>query len=153
MNEEIKFEAQIKDAGRGGAYVEIPSAVTEYFGTKGIVKIKATFDGYPYTGSLTPMGGGIHMIGILKDIRRSIEKQPEDFVCVTVIKDDEPRTIEIPEDLLTALSENPKLLETFQNLAFTHRKEHIKAILDSKRPDTRYSRIQKTILMIKQKMK
>jgi uncharacterized protein YdeI (YjbR/CyaY-like superfamily) len=40
------------------------------------------------------------------------------------------------------------LLDTFEKLAFTHRKEYVVAILEAKRPETRATRIGKTIQML-----
>ncbi len=57
------------------------------------------------------------------------------------------RTVEIPQDLREAL-ESAGLLATFEKMAFTHRKEHVLAILEAKRPETRANRIGKTIQML-----
>lgn len=51
--------------------------------------------------------------------------------------------IEIPEDLKALLSEN-ELLEAFDKLAYTHRKEYVRWINEAKRPETRTSRLTKT---------
>ena len=84
------FESLICDAGEaGGAYVVFPYNVREEFG-KGRVKVHATFDGEPYDGSIVNMGvknedGSIcYIIGIRKDIRFKIGKQPGDKVWVTI---------------------------------------------------------------------
>jgi len=66
-----------------GAYIEIPFDVKEVFG-KGRVKVHATFDGEPYDGSLVKMGTPCHIIGIRKDIRAKIGKQPGEAVSVTI---------------------------------------------------------------------
>ncbi|WP_295583078.1 DUF1905 domain-containing protein [uncultured Oscillibacter sp.] len=66
-----------------GAYVEIPFDVRAVFG-KGRVKVRATFDGVPYDGSLVRMGTPGHILGIRKDIRAKIGKQPGDAVRVTL---------------------------------------------------------------------
>ncbi|MFD2246896.1 YdeI/OmpD-associated family protein [Pontibacter ruber] len=58
--------------------------------------------------------------------------------------DRKTKTVTIPEDLREAL-EAVGLLESFEKLAFTNRKEIVVAILDAKRPETRASRIGKTI--------
>jgi len=68
-----------------GAYVEIPFDVKETFG-KGRVPVHATFDGEPYDGSVVKMGTPCHIIGIRKDIRAKIGKQPGDTVKVTLIE-------------------------------------------------------------------
>lgn len=66
-----------------GAYVEIPFDVREEYG-KGRVKVHATFDGTGYDGSLVRMKTPFHILGLRKDIRAVIGKQPGDMVHVTV---------------------------------------------------------------------
>jgi hypothetical protein len=92
MNGKIyEYDAIIKpsDIGKGGAYVEFPYDIREEF-SKGRVKVHATFDGEPYDGSIVNMGvknpnGSVcYIIGILKDIRMKIGKQPGETVRVTI---------------------------------------------------------------------
>ena len=66
-----------------GAYVEFPHDVQALFG-KGRVKVAATFDGVPYAGSLVRMGTPGHILGMRKDYRPQIWKQPGDTVHETV---------------------------------------------------------------------
>jgi hypothetical protein len=72
-----------------GAYVEFPYDLKKEFG-KGRVKVHATFDGEPYDGSIVNMGiknadGSVcYIIGLRKDIRAKISKQPGDNVKVTI---------------------------------------------------------------------
>jgi hypothetical protein len=78
------FEAEIKKVPDiDGAYVEIPFDVKAEFG-KGRVKVHASFDGEPYDGSVVKMGTPCHIIGIRKDIRSKIGKQPGDKIKVTL---------------------------------------------------------------------
>ncbi|HHX11187.1 MAG TPA: DUF1905 domain-containing protein [Clostridiales bacterium] len=78
------FDAIIKKVPDiDGAYIEFPYDVREEFG-KGRVKVSATFDGYPYDGSLVRMGTPDHIIGIRKDIRLKINKQPGDTIHVEI---------------------------------------------------------------------
>ncbi|MCI8282429.1 MAG: DUF1905 domain-containing protein [Lachnospiraceae bacterium] len=85
-----EYESLIYQADKkGGAYVVFPSDVRAEFG-RGRVKVHATFDGEPYDGSLVNMGiknedGSIcYIIGIRKDIRTRLGKQPGDKVWVTI---------------------------------------------------------------------
>lgn len=85
MNEKTyRFMAEIKKVPDiDGAYVEFPYDVREEFG-KGRVKVHATFDGEPYEGSLVRMKTENHIIGVRKDIRQKISKQPGDIIEVTI---------------------------------------------------------------------
>lgn len=79
-----EFDAEIKKVPDiDGAYVEIPFDVKEVFG-KGRVKVHALFDGEPYAGSLVRMKTLCHIIGLRKDIRQKIQKQPGDMVHVFI---------------------------------------------------------------------
>ena len=85
-----EYESLIYEAGKpGGAYVIFPYDVRKEFG-KGRVKVHVTFDGEPYDGSIVNMGaknddGSVcYIIGVRKDIRARIGKQPGDMVSVTV---------------------------------------------------------------------
>lgn len=84
MSKVYEFEAMIKKVPDiDGAYIEIPFDVKEEFG-KGRVAVTATFDGVNYDGSLVRMKTPCHIIGIRKDIRAKINKQPGDMISVTI---------------------------------------------------------------------
>ena len=88
MEKVFKYEAVIeKVPDKNGAYVVFPYDIRDLFG-KGRLKVHARFDGVDYEGSVVNMGvknkdGSIcYIIGIRKDIRKVIDKEPGD--CVTV---------------------------------------------------------------------
>ena len=92
MNSKVyEYDAVIEASatGGGGAYVRFPYDIRAEFG-RGRVKVHATFDGEPYDGSIVNMGvknadsSVCYIIGVLKDIRAKIGKQPGDTVRVTV---------------------------------------------------------------------
>ena len=90
MNGKIyEYDAIIQPAGNGGAYVAFPYNIRTEF-DKGRVKVHATFDDQPYDGSIVNMGvknpdGSVcYIIGVLKEIRSKIGKQPGDVVKVTI---------------------------------------------------------------------
>jgi hypothetical protein len=84
MDGVYEFDAVIhKVEGIDGAYVEIPFDVKREFG-RGRVPVAASFDGEAYDGSLVRMGTPGHILGLRKDIRAKIGKQPGDTVHVTI---------------------------------------------------------------------
>lgn len=83
-NQTYQFKAVIKKVPDiNGAYIEFPYDVKKEFG-KSRVKVHATFDGEAYDGSLVRMQTLCHIIGIRKDIRQKIRKQPGDEISVTI---------------------------------------------------------------------
>ncbi len=84
LTQEFEFDAVIRKVeDQDGAYIEFPYDAKAVFG-KGRVKVSVTFDGAPYDGILVRMGTPCHIVGIRKDIRAQIKKQPGDTVHVTL---------------------------------------------------------------------
>lgn len=90
MNRVYEFEAEIKKVPDiDGAFVVFPYDIKSEFG-KGRVKVHATFDGEPYDGSIVNMGiknpdrSICYIIGLRKDIREKIKKNPGDAIRVTI---------------------------------------------------------------------
>ena len=86
----FEFTATLqKVPDQDAVYIAVPFDIREEFG-KGRLKVTATFDGIPYNGSIVNMGvknpdGSIcYIIGVRKDIRAKIGKQPGDTVHVTI---------------------------------------------------------------------
>jgi uncharacterized protein YdeI (YjbR/CyaY-like superfamily) len=57
------------------------------------------------------------------------------------------RTVEVPDDLAAAL-EAAGAREQFDRLSFSHRREHVNAILEAKKPETRARRVAKAVEMV-----
>ena len=90
---EIRFDAVIKldvDSGMDIAYIDVPMEISTQF-TKGVVYVRATFNGEPYEGRMMRWATPHHMIGIRKDIRKKIGKNPGDTIQVTIIEKGEKR--------------------------------------------------------------
>jgi hypothetical protein len=149
MSKTHTFTAPIKNAGGGGAFVEIPFDVEKEFGSKK-PKIKAMIEGVPYRGTLVRMGSESHMLIILKGIREQIGKDFGDEIKVTLEPDTESRVIEVPADLLKQFKANKDAKVFFDKLAYTHQKEYVRWIEEAKRDETRQARVIKTIEMLKQ---
>ncbi|WP_405071332.1 YdeI/OmpD-associated family protein [Kribbella sp. NBC_01510] len=140
------FEGTIVVNDGGGVWVEVPGEVVAALGGGGRIPVQATFDGIAYRGSIASMGGCM-ALGILKSIRSELGKGAGDPVTVTLVRDAAERTVEVPADLAAALQE-AGLRKAFDALSYSHRREHVNAINDAKRPETRVRRISKALEML-----
>lgn len=142
-----KFTAVLEKSDKGidATFISIPFDVENEYGTKGQVKVKATFDGHPYRGVIANMGTGCHVIGVRKDIRAAIDKQAGDRVAVTLELDTEERVVDVPQDLQKLLTKSPKAEAFYNTLSFTNRKEYAVWVSSAKKQETRDKRLQETI--------
>lgn len=148
MSAPRNFRAVIERSGGGGAYVSVPFDVEAAFGKKR-VPVHATIEGEPYRGTLVRMGGPAHILIVLKEIRERIGKQPGDEVEVSLAEDLEPRVIEVPPDLASALQADAEARKFYDALSYTHRKEYVRWIEEAKREQTRVDRVARTVEMLK----
>lgn len=81
----------IQNGDMDAGYIVVPIDIRKEYG-KGRLKVEATFDGYPYSGSVVNMGvkdaeGNVcYIIGVTKAVRTAIGKTFGDTVDVTLTK-------------------------------------------------------------------
>jgi len=135
--------------GGGGTLVPIPKDVAAQLGLKGMPKIKAVIAGTPYRGSLMPMGDGTYCLGVLKSIQEAARVGLGDTIEVLMELDTEPRTVEAPADLASALAKDERLAAAWEKLSFTNKKEMASSITDAKKPETRQRRLEAAVAKLK----
>lgn len=72
-----------------------------------------------------------------------------DEVTASIELDTAEPVVEVPADLAAALDADPQLRAAFAALPYSHRKEHVRAITEAKRPETRARRVAAAIEMLR----
>lgn len=123
--------------------IEVPAANVAELGTSKRPPVVVDVDGYTYPSTVAVMGGK-NLLPFAKEHREASGFKSGDEVTVTLTIDGQPRTVEIPDQLLAALVE-AGTVEAFEALSFTKRKEACRSVAEAKAEDTRARRIAKVV--------
>jgi uncharacterized protein YdeI (YjbR/CyaY-like superfamily) len=110
--------------------------------------VLATVNGYTWRTSVARMGGEF-MLGLNREVRAGAGVAAGDEVDVTVELDLAPREVEVPAALAAALATDRQARESFEAMAFTHRKEYARWVAEAKKEDTRQRRVEQALEMIR----
>jgi uncharacterized protein YdeI (YjbR/CyaY-like superfamily) len=106
--------------------------------------VRATINGYSFRTTVTRMRGEF-LLGLNREVRESAGAEAGDTVEVAIELDTEPREVDVPEALATALADDAAARATFDALSFTHRKEYARWVAEAKRAETRDRRVAKAL--------
>lgn len=106
--------------------------------------VRVTLNGYTYRSTIASMGG-IVCIPLRKSHREAAGVEAGQTLEVKIELDTEKREVETPPGLVEALRAAPPAWDRWQELSYTHQREHVEAIEEAKKPETRARRIAKAV--------
>lgn len=143
----ITFRTTILQNDKNAAGIEVPEEIIKKLGSSRRPLVRVTIKKHTYRSAVAVVGGKF-MIGVSVENRQAAGVQGGEEVDVTVELDLEPRTVEIPKDLESALLE-AGALEAFERSAPSMRKEYARQVQEAKAQETRERRISKIVEKLK----
>jgi hypothetical protein len=144
----IHFRALLQPRGPAAAVVLNDAQVAAVGEGAKRFPVVATINGYTWRTSVTRMGGEF-LLGLNKEVRQGAGAEAGDEVDVSVALDTAPREVEVPEALAAALAADPQAKASFEQMAFSHRKDYARWIAEAKQEETRQRRVQQALEMIR----
>jgi hypothetical protein len=128
--------------------IEIPDEVVAELGGKRVPVVVTIDGGYSYRNTTAVMGGR-NLVGVSAEHRAASGVTGGQVVEITIVRDDGPREVEVPPALAEALAADPVAAAAWNTLAYSHRKEHARAITEAKAEETRARRVAKAVAMLR----
>lgn len=143
----MKFVAEVEppEPMRG---LEVPPEVVEALGGGARPPVTITVNGHSWKSRVAILRGRC-LLGLSHANRKAAGVEIGEEVEVEVELDTEPRVVVEPPDFAEALDADPVARAAYDKLAYSHKREHVRAIESAKKPDTRQRRIEKAIAALR----
>ena len=130
-------------------FIPIPASldVKAVFG-KARPPVVVTLNGYSFRSTVSVYGGD-SVLPLRKSNREAAKLDGTETLDVTLTLDTKARTVEVPGDLAKALARSKRVKAAWDKLSYSHQREHVDAINDAKKPETRARRVAKCLEMLK----
>ena len=139
----VSFSTIVQPDPDGVLVIEVPAHVMAALSEKKRIPVNVTLNGISYRSTIAVYGGKFY-VPARKEIREAAKLAAGKRAHVTLEADTAGRTVMVPSDLARALAA-AKLRPEFDALSFTRRREHVAAVTDAKRPETRVARIERMV--------
>jgi Bacteriocin-protection, YdeI or OmpD-Associated/Domain of unknown function (DUF1905) len=140
----MKFRATVELGGKTATGIEVPGEVVTALSSGGRPPVTVTIGGHTYRTTVARMGGR-YLIPLSAENRTAAGVAAGDQVDVDIEADIAPREVDVPPDLAEALAGDDAARATFDGLSFTHRKEWVRWVEEAKKPETRATRLARTV--------
>jgi hypothetical protein len=124
-------------------FIPIPFDPKPVFG-KVRAPVIVTLNGYSFRSTIASMGNGA-CLPLRRSHREAAGLDGNETLTVTLTLDTAERTVTPPADLVKALKAVSGAWKKWQGLSYTHQREHVEAIAEAKRPETRARRISRAV--------
>jgi antitoxin component of MazEF toxin-antitoxin module len=138
----MRFESTVELGGKTATGIEVPAEVIEALGAGQRPPVTITVNGYTYRTTAVRMGGRF-LVPLSAEHREAAGVAAGDEVVVEIENDSAPREVALPDDLAAAMDEPART--AYDALSYTHRKEWVRWVEEAKKPETRATRIEKTV--------
>jgi Bacteriocin-protection, YdeI or OmpD-Associated/Domain of unknown function (DUF1905) len=140
----LRFRTIIELGGNGATGLQVPDDVVAALGSGKRPAVRVSVGGHTYRTTVASRGGRF-LVPLSAENRAAAGVAAGDEVDVEIQPDAAPREVAVPADLADALAHEETAQQFFDGLSYSHRKEWVRWINEAKKPETRRTRIAKTL--------
>lgn len=145
----VTFTAPLETHGKSATGIEVPETVVEQLGKGKKPPVTVTIGAHSYRSTVAVMGGRF-LLPVSAENRTKAGVTAGDEVAVTLVLDEAPRAVTIPDDFAAALATDPVAEAFFEGLSFSQQRFHVDSIVGAKTDETRQRRIEKSLGLLSQ---
>jgi antitoxin component of MazEF toxin-antitoxin module len=142
----MRFESTVELGGKTATGIQVPEEVIEALGQSKRPPVTITINGFTYRTTAVRMGGAFY-VPLAAENREAAGVAAGDAITVEIENDTAPREVTLPDDLAAAMDDAART--TYDGLSYTHRKEWVRWVEEAKKPETRATRIERTVTGLK----
>jgi hypothetical protein len=142
----MRFESVVELGGKTATGIPVPDEVIEALGSSKRPPVVITVGRHTYRTTAVRMGGRF-LVPLSAENREAAGVAAGDEITVDIEPDTAPREVTLPDDLAAAMDDAART--AYDGLAFTHRKEWVRWVEEAKKPETRATRVEKTVAALR----
>jgi hypothetical protein len=143
-----RFAARVSKNDSGGHTAVVPFDPKAAFG-RVRAPVRATVNGHTFRTRLARYGG-VDYIGFNREVREAAGIAAGDLLEIELELDEEPRPVDVPNELVAALAADADARAAFDALSPSHRRELAGWVAEAKRADTKARRVERTLQQLRE---
>lgn len=140
----MRFTTTIELGGRTATGFSVPAEVVEGLGGGKRPPVAVTLGAHTYRSTVAARGGRF-LVPLSAENREAAGVAAGDVVEVELVLDEQPRELEVPDDLAAAVAAAPEAQAFWDGISYSRRRRIVLAVEGAKAAETRARRIAKAV--------
>ena len=140
----MRFTTTIELGGKSATGIPVPEEVVLGLGRGKRVPVVVTIGEHSYRTTVAPYSGAYYL-PLAAEHREAAGVAAGQEVEVDIALDEQPRVVDVPDDLAAALAAEPTALAAFEALSYSNKRRIVLSVEGAKAADTRARRIARSL--------
>ncbi|GAA1605127.1 YdeI/OmpD-associated family protein [Actinoplanes couchii] len=144
----MEYRGELRKTGGNTTGFQISDELVSGLGGGGRPKVVVAVGDFEFRSSIAKMGG-VYWLGVSAERRAAGGLEGGQVYDLTIVLDEAPRTVEVPEDLAAALASEPDTKAFWDTVSFSNQRWHAEQLTAAKTAETRARRLAKSLDLLR----